>query len=76
MAILSRMDPERFERFQQFMLESAARHEAEMAAMRESMRESTARHNAKFAIIDETMGRVARSLEVLVNNQIRLQHRL
>ena len=61
------------ERFQQFMLESAARHEAEIGAMREAMRESTARHEAKFAVIDETLDRVANTLEVLVSNQVHLQ---
>lgn len=68
------------ERFQQFMLDSAARHEAEIGTLRESiremnasMRESTARHEAKFAVIDETLDRVANTLEVLVNNQVHLQ---
>ena len=53
-----------FERFQQFMLESAARHDGEIAVLRESL-----------GTITETMDRVSRTLEVLVNNQVHLQEK-
>ena len=64
------------ERFQQFMLESAAKHDAEIGTLRESMREmnqSIAKHDAQFGVVAETLDRVSHTLEVLVNNQVHLQ---
>ena len=62
-----------FERFQQFMVESAARHEAEIGMLRESLKESTAEHKARFAVIEDTLGRVSHTMELLVNNQVHVQ---
>ena len=54
------------ERFQQFMLESAARHDAGIGTLRESLKDWTIE-------ISGTLDRVSHTLEVLVNNQVHLQ---
>jgi hypothetical protein len=74
-----------WERFQQFMLESAARHEAETGMLREWMKESSARHHAEMAeirdvmqrshvSITETLDRVSHTLGILVDNQVHFQY--
>ena len=54
-----------FERFQEFMLESAARHDAEIATIRESLKTI----NSALQSVSNTVGR-------LVDNQVFLQERL
>ena len=50
------------ERFQEFMLQSAARHDSEMAVIRESI-----------GSINSTLGSITNTVEHLVDNQVYLQ---
>jgi len=61
-----------FERFQEFMLESAARHDAEIATIRESLKTI----NGTLKSVSDSLKSAANTVGHVVDNQVFLQERL